>query len=173
MLYIFGKNSTICKGVVDSRGRSHAPNTLETQEFWDDVLPIITELRDKGHQIALCSNEGGVAFGIFSSDMAESLVRSAAEYIGASTYRLCCNHPNGKIAPFNQENPDRLPQPGMLLSIMAELGFSAQETVMVGDWNDEKRAAEIAGVQFRYSHEFFGRVDPFADRLHTVLSIPS
>lgn len=171
-LYIFGKNSTICKGVVDSKGRSHAPSTLEAQEYWHDTTAIIDKLKADGHVIALCSNEGGVAWGIVEASEAELMVKAAADFIGAKAYRVSCTHPNGKIAQYAIESPDRMPAPGMLFSLMNELGFIPAETIMVGEWADEKRAAEMAGIEFRWSNEFFNRTDdPFADRFHAALGV--
>lgn len=168
-LYIFGKNGTICKGVIQKSGKSSPPNTLDDQEYWHDVTPVIERLKQQGHAIAVCSNEGGVAFGIFTAADAELLVKAAAEFVGADSYRVCCNHPKGNVAPYNQESPNRLPAPGMLVELMHELKALPSETVFVDDWDTSKLAADMIGCEFEWSHQFFGRVDPFADRLHAAM----
>lgn len=39
-----------------------------------------------------------------------------------------------------------------------------KDTTVVGDWEDDRKAAEAAGCAFEWAHTFFGRVNPFADR---------
>lgn len=171
-LLIFDKDGTLVKSVVNPRtGKSHAPNRLEDQDYFEDVRAKCVQLVAEGHTLAVASNQGGVAFGIFPVEEAEALVQAAAIYIGAAGYRVCFNHPNGKIAPYNAESPNRKPAPGMLNELMQEFGFLPQDTVMIGDWDTDKQAAEMAGCQFEWAHVFFARVNPFADRLHAAMDV--
>ncbi len=170
-LYIFDKDGCLCTSVKGQNGKTHAPNKLEDQDYFEDVLPVIDKLRKEGHSIAIASNQGGVAFGIFSADEAELLVAAANQYIGGDAYRVCFYHPKGHVAPYNAEHVNRKPQPGMLVELMHELGFLPSETVMVGDWESDKKAAEHARCGFIWAHEFFGRVDPFADRFHAAMNV--
>lgn len=170
-LIIFDKDGCLVKSVVDPKsGKSHAPNKFSEQEYFEDVQPMCEKLLAEGYTtLAVASNQGGVAFGIFSSVTAELLVKSAADYIGAQSYRVCFNHPAGRVYPWNEESPNRKPKPGMLLELMEELHYSPEQTTMVGDWESDKQAAEAAGCKFIWAHEFFGRVNPFADRLHAAM----
>jgi D-glycero-D-manno-heptose 1,7-bisphosphate phosphatase len=168
-LIIFDKDGCLVKSVEGKNGKSHAPNTLETQEYFDDVEQACAELRAAGNVLAVASNQGGVAFGIFGADEATALVKAAADYIGAASYRVCLYHPKGRVHPYNFEHPNRKPAPGMLKELMQELGYTPEQTLMVGDWDTDKQAAEAAGCGFVWAHEFFGRVDPFADRLHNAM----
>jgi len=171
-LYIFDKDGCLCKSVVEPKsGKTHAPNRLEDQEYFEDVEARMYDLKAEGHTLAVASNQGGVAFGIFTADEADLLVKAAAVYIGAAAYRVCLYHPKGKIDSYSKESFDRKPAPGMLLSLMTELGFTPEQTVMIGDWESDKQAAAAAGCAFIWAHEFFGRVDPFADRFHAALGV--
>jgi D-glycero-D-manno-heptose 1,7-bisphosphate phosphatase len=171
-LIIFDKDGCLVRSVVNAKtGKSHAPNHLEAQEYFEDVRPKCQALIAEGHTLAVASNQGGVAFGIFPAEEAELLVSSAAAYIGAKAYRVCFYHPKGKVAPFNTEHPNRKPAPGMLLELMAELGFQPENTIMVGDWETDKDAADAAGCEFEWAHVFFGRVNPFADRFHAAMGV--
>jgi len=151
MLYIFDKDSTICKSVIEKNGKSRCPNTLDEQDYFHDVMSITENLRAEGHTLAIASNQGGVAFGIFSADEAELLVKAAADYIGAVAYRVCFCHPRGKVAPYNVESYNRKPQPGMLKELMDELGFTPDNTLVVGDWATDQEAARAAGCHFRFN----------------------
>ncbi len=171
-LIIFDKDGCLCKSVTDSKsGKTHAPNRLEDQEYFEDVALMCAELIAAGNTLAVASNQGGVAFGIFAADEAELLVSSAAEYIGAKAYRVCFYHPKGHVAPWNTEHRNRKPNPGMIQELMAQFHVSPSNTIVVGDWKSDKEAAEAAGCGFVWAHEFFGRIDPFADRFHAALNV--
>lgn len=170
-LYIFDKDGTLCKSVVETGGKSHAPNRLEDQEYFDDVVAKCNELIEQGHTLAVASNQGGVAFGIFTADEAELLVSAAAAFIGAKAHRVCFYHPKGRISPWNMEHRNRKPQPGMLIELMQQLNFTPEQTVMVGDWQADQEAAKAAGCEFIWANDFFERNDPFADRLHTAMGV--
>lgn len=168
-LIIFDKDGTLVKSVINKSGKSGPPNRLEEQDYFEDVRERCKALLDEGHTLAVASNQGGVAFGIFSADEAELLVSSAAAYIGTRHYRVCMFHPKGKIKPYVGDSWNRKPNPGMLESLMTELGFKPSETVMIGDWDSDRQAAAAAGVEYIDANTFFGRGDPFADRLNAVM----
>lgn len=171
-LIIFDKDGTLCISVIDSKsGKSHAPNRLDDQEYFEDVAAKCAKLIAAGNTLAVASNQGGVAFGIFSADEAELLVSSAAEYIKAAAYRVSFYHPKGHVAPWNQEHHTRKPQPGMLIELMAQFNKQPSDTIVVGDWKIDQEAAEAAGCQFIWANDFFERDDPFADRFHAALGI--
>lgn len=171
-LFIFDKDGCLVRSVIDERtGESHAPNRLEDQQYFDDVKSFCDQLLAEGHVLAVASNQGGVAFGIFTADVATELVKAAADYIGAKAYQVSFYHPKGSVAPWNQENFSRKPRPGMLLGLMEALNFAPEDTTMIGDCETDKQAAMAAGCHFRWAHEFFGRIDPFVDRLHAVLGM--
>lgn len=66
--------------------------------------------------------------------------------------------PDG-ISPDNCEwNPEyRKPAPGMLIRAMREAPATPDETLFVGDFEADQKAAEAAGCHFQWAHEFFGR----------------
>lgn len=156
-LFIFDKDGTLCPPIQGSNGKSHPPNRVAQQTYYADVLPKTTLLKRDGHKLAVASNQGGVAFGILMLGHAKELVEAAAQHISADAWRVSPYHPKGKVAPYDVEHPDRKPNPGMLLSIMAETNMRPEQTVMVGDWESDLGAAEAAGCLFMYADRFFER----------------
>jgi len=51
----------------------------------------------------------------------------------------------------------RKPAPGMLLAAMATCGCDPENTLMVGDSEEDQQAAANAGCTFQWAWEFFGR----------------
>lgn len=58
------------------------------------------------------------------------------------------------------EPGQRKPAPGMLLEAIVQAGVSPAGTLMVGDRDDDRLAAEAAGCDFTWAWEFFGREQP-------------
>jgi HAD superfamily hydrolase (TIGR01662 family) len=54
----------------------------------------------------------------------------------------------------------RKPEAGMIRKAMADAGVPPTATLMVGDREDDRGAARLAGVDFCWAGEFFGREEP-------------
>lgn len=156
MLFIFDKDKTIVGG-PDNR----PANTPEEQQPLTGVIETIAALRAAGHQIAIASNQGGVAWGFITVAQAQALVKDAAAKIGGVDFWRCsCYDERAKAknpdSPYARKSYRRKPKPGMLKELMRSAGVAS--AVMVGDSEDDRKAAEAAGgVAFRWADEFFGR----------------
>lgn len=64
--------------------------------------------------------------------------------------------PDGTQHDYRWSIGCRKPLPGMLLQAMNAAGVGARDTLMVGDRSEDRDAAQAAGAQFRWAHEFFG-----------------
>lgn len=120
----------------------------------------ISALKRAGHKIAIASNQGGVAWEFITMEQAEALVLDVAKKIwGVDAWRVCPFDPNAiKKFPhgkYSRDDESRKPRPGMILSIMAEIGFSPEKTVVVGDQESDRQAAEAAGCSFIWASDFF------------------
>ena len=163
MLYIFDKDGTL----IASLGKRPANSPAE-QHPLPGVVEKLAELRAAGHRLALASNQGGVAWGFLTLEKAGALMVDCAEKVGGldawrfSPYdsKAAARRPN---SPYACEHESRKPRPGMLLEIMAELGASASDTVMVGDQESDQQAAQAAGVSFAWAADFFGQVGTSPD----------
>jgi D-glycero-D-manno-heptose 1,7-bisphosphate phosphatase len=135
--------------------------------------------------IAIASNQGGVGlrhwmqvddFGDYSTYPQESTIRAMFTdvleelEIEARVY-LCFAYQSKKTgawSPTPLNIPDdararscwqqswRKPNAGMLLAAMEDFGVSPAETLMVGDWPEDREAAKAAGCAFQDADEFFG-----------------
>lgn len=110
-------------------------------------------LNDAGYAAIVVSNQSGVARGMFGCAEVERfhqamqclLAESAGARIDAFYY--CPYHPDGKVAPFACDHPDRKPRPGMLLRAIAEWSLDRRSTTMIGDKKSDMAAAAAAGVR--------------------------
>lgn len=156
MLIIFDKDGTL----IASHGKRPA-NTPAEQQPLPGVAKKLAALRAAGHTLAIASNQGGVAWGFLSEREAQALVRDAAVKVGGvDLWRCCCYDERAAMRnpgnPFARPSPRRKPAPGMLREIMSAAGFAPTETLMVGDQDSDRLAAEAAGCKFRWAADFFG-----------------
>jgi D-glycero-D-manno-heptose 1,7-bisphosphate phosphatase len=148
-LIIFDKDGTLVTSTT-----SGPPNKVSEQVPIPGVAYYCERMRAEGQVLAVASNQGGVAFGYTSLEEATAMVRAAADLIGAAAYRLCPYHPEGIV--FNDPAPAcRKPEAGMLLELMGTLRFKPSETLMVGDDEADRGAAENAGVTFMFADDFW------------------
>ena len=143
--------------------------TLTNTPFIDKqplaLLPGVQEcclrLREAGVTLAIATNQGGVAFGFTTEEAVEAEMREIAEQIHASHYYVAYGHPVPKHGFEQYASPKylmfRKPAPGMLLALMERAGVAPQETLMVGDRQEDSDAAKAAGVDFVHADVFFER----------------
>ena len=155
MLYIFDKDKTLVSG-PDNR----PANTPDEQQPLPGVIETIAALRAAGHKIAIASNQGGVAWGFITVAQAQTLVKDAATKIGGVDFWRCsCYDERAKAknldSPYARKSYRRKPRPGMLKELMRVAGTT--DAVMIGDSEDDRKAAESAGIAFEWADKFFGR----------------
>ncbi len=117
------------------------------------------QLRGKGIKIALASNQAGVAFpwSKFNEEEIAFEIGTVAYEVSASYTGICYSTPNEKALPqyHNANDTRRKPGPGMLLEAIAACGTVPDETLMVGDRDEDEAAARAACASFMHAAQFF------------------
>lgn len=121
---------------------------IKTPDEWRPIegsLQAIALLNAHGYQVAVVTNQSGLARGLFDRVMLnlihDKMLRLVASHGGAITAVYVCPH-----------GPDsgclcRKPKPGLLVQCAAEQGFSLPGTAMIGDSYRDLQAGEAAGAQ--------------------------
>jgi D-glycero-D-manno-heptose 1,7-bisphosphate phosphatase len=156
-LIIFDKDGTLIRYL-----NGHPANSPEEQALLPGVAERIANLKDRGCKIAIASNQGGVAWGFISHSQAEALMADAAAKTGADAWIFCPHDPRAAGKPGANEEyaipcSCRKPEPGMLMKLMQQFGASPDETLFVGDREEDREAARRAGVRFMWAERFFSR----------------
>lgn len=154
MLYIFDLDSTLIAGYMDGADYAHV-------EALPGRIEKLAELRQAGHGIAIASNQGGIAFGYNSEgDFKEKLLKSlrVLKLPRDTPYKVCYHHPKASIEKYRDADgcARRKPSGLMIKELMQELGYSADQTMYVGDRPEDDKAAEHAEVAFMWERDFFG-----------------
>ncbi len=90
------------------------------------------------------------------------LMEDCAEKVGGvNAWRFSPYQPSARLMfwrcnrQYTCDHPSRKPHAGMIFDLMDELGYSANDTVMVGDAQLDKKCAQAAGVQFIPAEHYF------------------
>src|SRR5580765_4916970 len=159
MMYLFDLDDTLISGYMDSPTKDYAD--------WH-VLPrrrkIISELLQAGHVVAIVTNQGGVAFGYVDKAACDHKLERALHELGLVEPRwdgsprpplvFVCIHDVRDKAPYN--DPDeamrRKPSDAMIRKAIADYPRAAAKGVVyVGDREEDRAAADDAGVLFEWA----------------------
>jgi D-glycero-D-manno-heptose 1,7-bisphosphate phosphatase len=138
-LYIFDADGTLRRSTVPGQPCPNMPGNWEP----------------RGAHFGIATNQGGIKLGFITYEMARRLlVEMVREAFGiappAGSIEICPHAPRANC-------PCRKPKPEMLLRLMRRFGAEPDETLFVGDMDNDEEAARLAGIRFTWAHEFFGR----------------
>ncbi|GHA25546.1 D-glycero-beta-D-manno-heptose 1,7-bisphosphate 7-phosphatase [Oceanisphaera arctica] len=119
--------------------------------FIDGVIGAMKQLKQKGYQLVVVTNQSGIARGLFSEDdfirLTEWMDWSLADRgVDLDGIYFCPHHPTEGSGPETQVCDCRKPAPGMFLEAAQELNINLADSYMVGDKVSDMKAAEAAGV---------------------------
>ncbi|MFP2770952.1 D-glycero-beta-D-manno-heptose 1,7-bisphosphate 7-phosphatase [Oceanisphaera sp. KMM 10153] len=119
--------------------------------FIDGVIDAMKQLKQKGYQLVVVTNQSGIARGLFSEEdfirLTEWMDWSLADRgVDLDGIYFCPHHPTEGSGPETQVCDCRKPAPGMLLQAAQELNINLAASYMVGDKVSDMKAAGVAGV---------------------------
>jgi D-glycero-D-manno-heptose 1,7-bisphosphate phosphatase len=114
----------------------------------------VAALRGLGYQIAVVTNQGGVARGKYSEDDVNAVHDRINEHLHAQAngakidrFYFCPFHPDGSVTRYRKEHPWRKPAPGMLLQAAEDMKLDLSLCWMIGDAPRDIEAGKAAGVR--------------------------
>ena len=152
-------------GTVRRSKKGRFINMPEDILLYEGVEEIIWGYREQGYLVCGITNQGGVAFNFKTEEdvLAElQATRALFEKDPFDTIKYSPKHPGGLGEPYNHRSLLRKPYYGMLVE--CELKFWEEkiiidwdESIFVGDREEDKLCAEAAGLKFVWAEEFFKR----------------
>lgn len=132
---------------VDS-GYPHRPEELV---LTPTAARGIARLNRAGCLTIVVTNQSGVARGLFdllAVDCFHAAIQARLAEEGAriDAFYVAPYHPDGTVARFAINHPDRKPGPGMILAAMAEWPVDRARAVLFGDKGSDMEAAARAGI---------------------------
>jgi D-glycero-D-manno-heptose 1,7-bisphosphate phosphatase len=116
------------------------------------AVEALLRLKRLGYELAVASNQPGVALGRFPRSALAGLEAHLEGVLGAHGIRLlafcwCPHHPDGSVAEYAVPCACRKPQPGLLLEAARAHGIDLAQSWMVGDILDDIEAGRRAGCR--------------------------
>ncbi len=153
-LCIFDVDGTL----VETKSGATFRKTADDWKWLPHRLIKLHSLYEQGARVAIASNQGGVAFGYMQEkDIVAEITRMCQEArIPLGGINICCNMPTAPLEQYRYDDPRRKPAPGMLREAMQTFDAKPEETLMVGDREEDMFAAKAAGCHFEWAKYFFG-----------------
>jgi histidinol-phosphate phosphatase family protein len=140
--------------MLDELGYVTPTSEIKIYAFTADA---ITRLTQAGFPVAVITNQGGIALGMYDHAFVDATHASLAQTLasaGANVTRwyYCPHHPEGNVPEFTQVCACRKPAVGMLLQAARDLDLDLSTSWVVGDqWRDIElaRRAGARGILVR------------------------
>ena len=126
-------------------------STRDNFVFIDGVIGAMKQLKEKGYQLVVVTNQSGIARGLFSENdfirLTEWMDWSLADQdVDLDGIYFCPHHPTEGTTANTQACQCRKPAPGMFLEAITDLDIDASASYIVGDKVSDLQAGQAAGV---------------------------
>lgn len=166
--YILSKRvvlSTIHKSLIKPAvGSAYNPEFLKDAQDWE-FLPYRLEIMEcfvqAGLELGVCSNEGGIAAGVFAGWEMILELRKIANRIQARSLQYCVYAPVSKDGRYMSASSRRFPNPEMIQDAMLDISVALKEEIFPGDmvflysFQEEKQAARQINVPVLHAGRVF------------------
>lgn len=135
--------------IVEDTGYLNHPVQVR---FLPGAVDAVKKLNEAGYKVIVITNQSGVARGLFSEDMLQTIDKHVQKAIlngGAHLDGIyyCPHHPEHGVYPYKQACECRKPHPGLIKKAAKELAIDLASSFMVGDHNTDITAGQRAGVK--------------------------
>ena len=136
-------------------------NTPDAIKFLPGSLEAIKQLKEAGYKVVVITNQAGVARGLVTEDMLQTIDKTLQKFIlsgGAYLDGLyyCPHHPEHGLYPYKQDCQCRKPKPGLFKKAEKDLNIDLARSWMIGDKATDVEAGQRAGYISSLHHCILG-----------------
>lgn len=135
--------------IIEDTGYISSP---EQVKFLPGSIAAIKQLKDAGYKIIIISNQSGVARGLISEDMLQTIeklihrqILNGGAHVDSSYY--CPHHPEHGSYPYRQACECRKPHTGLIKKAVKDHDIDLSRSIMVGDHATDIETARRAGIK--------------------------
>lgn len=152
-------DGTVREGPDDALGKF--VNGPEDVRVFPEAVTMMKRWKDAGGRIIGVSNQGGIALGYTTTELVRAAMWETFRQAGGLFDKIqwCSHHPNAQDIEM-AACWCRKPKPGMIIEQAIELTMLYNEyyppymALMVGDRDEDKECAELAGIAFQDAREW-------------------
>jgi D-glycero-D-manno-heptose 1,7-bisphosphate phosphatase len=135
--------------IVEDIGYLNSPEQLK---FIPGSIEAIKKLNEAGYKVVVITNQAGVARGLITEDMLQTIDKTLHKWIlngGAHLDGIyyCPHHPDHGVYPYKQVCECRKPHPGLLKRAHRDLEIDLARSFMIGDKATDVEAGKRAGTK--------------------------
>jgi len=135
--------------VIEDVGYMESPNQIK---FITGSIEAIKSLNEAGYKVVVVTNQAGVARGIVTEDMLQTIDKTLHKWIlngGAYLDGIyyCPHHPEYGVYPYKQVCECRKPAPGMIKKAEKDLKIDLSQSFMVGDKATDVELGKRIGIK--------------------------
>ncbi|MEA3493697.1 MAG: D-glycero-beta-D-manno-heptose 1,7-bisphosphate 7-phosphatase [Candidatus Margulisiibacteriota bacterium] len=127
-------------------------NSHRDIQFIAGSIEAIKKLNAAGYKVVVITNQAGVARGLITEDMLQTIDKTLHKWILSGGAHLdgvyyCPHHPEHGVYPYKQECECRKPHSGLIKRAHRELNIDLSQSFMVGDKATDIEAGKRAGTK--------------------------
>lgn len=135
--------------IVEDVGYLNDPKQLQ---FIPGSIEAIKKLNEAGIKVVVITNQSGVARGLITEDMLQTIDKTLHKWILSGGAHLdglyyCPHHPEHGVYPYKQTCECRKPHPGLIKRAQRDLDIDLKQSFMIGDKHSDIEAGKRAGVK--------------------------
>jgi D-glycero-D-manno-heptose 1,7-bisphosphate phosphatase len=135
--------------IVEDVGYMNSPDQIQ---FIPGSIEAIKMLNEAGFKVVVISNQAGVARGLVTEDMLQTIDKTLHKWIlngGAHLDGIyyCPHHPEHGVYPYKQVCECRKPHPGLIKRAHRDLDIDLSQSYMIGDKATDVEAGKSAGTK--------------------------
>ncbi len=135
--------------IVEDIGYLNSPEQIK---FIPGSIEAIKKLNEAGYKVVVITNQAGVARGLITEDMLQTIDKTLHKWILNGGAHLdgvyyCPHHPEHGVYPYNQHCECRKPHPGLIKRAHRDFDIDLPQSYMVGDKATDVEAGKRAGTQ--------------------------
>lgn len=135
--------------IVEDVGYLNSPEQIH---FIPGSIEAIKMLNEAGYKVVVITNQAGVAKGLITEDMLQTIDKTLHKWIlngGAHLDGIyyCPHHPEHGVYPYKQVCECRKPHPGLIKRAHRDLDIDLSQSYMIGDKATDVEAGKSAGAK--------------------------
>ncbi|MBI5400306.1 D-glycero-beta-D-manno-heptose 1,7-bisphosphate 7-phosphatase [Candidatus Saganbacteria bacterium] len=135
--------------IIEDVGYLNKPSEIK---FISGSQEAIKKLKAAGYKVIVITNQAGVARGLITEDMLQTIDKVLHKWILNSGTHLdglyyCPHHPEHGVYPYKQACECRKPHPGLILKAQKDFAIDLSRSFMVGDKASDIEAGQRAGLK--------------------------
>ncbi|MEE8638244.1 MAG: D-glycero-beta-D-manno-heptose 1,7-bisphosphate 7-phosphatase [Candidatus Margulisiibacteriota bacterium] len=135
--------------IVEDVGYMNSPEQIQ---FIPGSIEAIKTLNEAGYKVVIISNQAGVARGLVTEDMLQTIdkvlhkgILNGGAHLDGIYY--CPHHPEHGVYPYKQACECRKPHPGLIKRAYRDLDIDLSQSYMIGDKASDIQAGKGAGTK--------------------------